>query len=212
MGDPPRQVAPDDLNGLRARAADAPGNYLSQLALGRALVSAGDLEGARAPLERAAALAPMASGEDSPRALLAAIAEKANPAEARKWLRELLTHDYSNLPAARRLVALAGAAKAVEDEDFALELISALDPFDEETHAQLGARLLAKGQPDAALLEFQATLALGPVNPAEAHANVADALLKLGRRAEARQQAMQALRIAPTFSRAQDILLEASGN
>jgi tetratricopeptide (TPR) repeat protein len=211
MADPPRQVAADDLNGLRTRAAEAPGNFISQLALGRALVAAGDLSGAREPLERAAALAPTASGEDSPRALLAAIAEKTNPTEARKWLRELLTHDYSNLPAARKLVSLASHAKAVEDEDFALELISALDPFDEETHAQLGSRLLAKGQVDAALLEFQATLALGPANPAEAHTNVAAALLKLGRPAEARQQAMQALRIAPTYSRAQDVLLEASG-
>ena len=53
--------------GLRARAADAPGNFLSQLALGRALVRAGDVSGAREPLERAAKLAPEASGDDSPR-------------------------------------------------------------------------------------------------------------------------------------------------
>jgi predicted Zn-dependent protease len=212
MADPPKPVPADDVNGLRARAAEAPDNFISQLALGRALVAAGDLAGAREPLQRAAALAPMASGEDSPRALLAGIAEKADPAEARKWLRELLTHDYSNLPAARRFVSLARAAQSVEDEDFGLELIAALDPFDEETHAQLGARLMAKNQPAQALIEFQAALALGPVNPAEAHTNVAAALLRLGRRAEARQQALEALRIAPTFSRAQDILLDASGN
>jgi tetratricopeptide (TPR) repeat protein len=212
MADPPKQVPADDLNGLRARAAEAPGNYISQLALGRALVRAGDLDGARAPLERAAALAPTASGQDSPKALLAAIAEKTNPAEARRWLRELLAHDYTNLDAARRLVALARAAKATDEEDLALGLISALDPFDAETHGSLGARLLAKGQAADALLEFQATVALGPANPAEAHANVAEALLKLGRRSEARSAALTALKIAPTYARAQDLLLEASGN
>jgi Flp pilus assembly protein TadD len=212
MADPPKQVDPADLAGLRARAADAPGNFLSQLALGRALVRAGDLSGAREPLERAAKLAPEASGDDSPRALLAAMDEKTDPARARRWLRELLTYDHTNIAAARRLAALAQAAKATDDEDFALRLISALDPFDGATHARLGSRLLAKGETAAALLEFQATVALGPANPAEAHSDVAEALLKLGRKEDARRSAMLALKVAPTYARAQDILIAASGN
>jgi cellulose synthase operon protein C len=183
-----------------------------QVALGRALVGAGDLEGARAPLERAAALVPMASGDEAPRALLAGMVAKTDPGQARRWLRELLTYDHTNLKAARELAALAAAAKATEDEDFALELIAALDPFDAATHARLGRRLLAKGDVAAALIEFQATVALGPVNPAEAHSDVAEALLKLGRRGEARREALRALAIAPTFARAQDILLAASEN
>jgi tetratricopeptide (TPR) repeat protein len=211
MADPPKQVDAADIAGLRARAEDAQGNFLSQLALGRALVRAGDLPAARVPLERAAKLAPEASGDDSPRALLAAIDEKTDPARARRWLRELLTYDHTNIAAARRLAALAQAAKATDDEDFALRLISALDPFDAGAHAQLGSRLLAKGQTEAALLEFQATVALGPANPAEAHSNVAEALLKLGRREEARRAAMLALKVAPTYARAQDLLIAASG-
>ncbi len=212
MADPPRQVDAADLAGLRARAGEAPGNFLSQLALGRALVRAGDLSGAREPLERAAKLAPEASGDDSPRALLAAMDEKTDPARARRWLRELLTYDHTNIAAARRLATLAQAAKATDDEDFALRLIAALDPFDGATHARLGSRLLAKGETAAALLEFQATVALGPANPAEAHSDVAEALLKLGRREEARRSALLALKVAPTYARAQDILIAASGN
>ena len=121
-------------------------------------------------------------------------------------------HCTSQAAPTRRLAALAQSAKAPEDEDFALRLISALDPFDAGTHAQLGTRLLAKGQTDAALLEFQATVALGPANPAEAHSNVAEALLKLGRREEARRAAILALKVAPTYARAQDVLIAASGN
>ena len=211
MADPPKPVDAADLAGLRARASEAPGNFVSQLALGRALLRAGDLSGAREPLERAAKLAPEASGDESPRALLAAMDEKTDPARARRWLRELLTYDHTNVAAARRLAALAQAAKATDDEDFALRLISALDPFDAAAHAQLGGRLLAKGQTEAALLEFQATLALGPANPAEAHSNVAEALLKLGRREEARRAALLALQVAPTYARAQDLLIAASG-
>jgi predicted Zn-dependent protease len=212
MRDPPRQVAADDVNGLRTRAAEAPGNFLSQFSLGRALVQSGDLEGARAPLERAVALAPMASGDESPRALLAGIVEKSDPAKARQLLRELLEYDHTNIAAARRLAALARTAKNTDDEDFALKIVAELDPFDADTHGQLGGRLLAKGDAAGALREFQATLALGPANPAEAHADVAEALLKLGRPADARRQALLALKIAPTFARAQDLLLAASGN
>jgi Flp pilus assembly protein TadD len=212
MSDPPKQVDAADIAGLRARASEATGNFVSQLALGRALIRAGDLAGAREPLERAAKLAPQASGDESPRALLAAMDEKTDPARARRWLRELLTYDHTNIAAARRLAALAQAAKATDDEDFALRLISALDPFDAAAHAQLGGRLLAKGQTEAALLEFQATVALGPANPAEAHSNVAEALLKLGRRDEARRAALLALKVAPTYARAQDLLIAASGN
>jgi Flp pilus assembly protein TadD len=137
---------------------------------------------------------------------------KTDPGRARTWLRELLTYDHTNLVAARELASLAAAANATDDEDFALELVAALDPFDAETHSKLGTRLLAKGEVAAALLEFQATLALGPANPAEAHSDVADALLKLGRRTEARREALRALAIAPTFARAQDLLIAASEN
>ena len=212
MRDPPTQVAADDLAGLRARAEANPGNFLSQTSFARALIRTGDLDGARVPLERAAALAPTALGNDSPRALLAGIAEKANdPAKARQWLRELLRYDHSNVVAARKLRTLAAAAKATEEEDAALVVIRDTDPFDAQAHSQLGGRLMAKGDPAGALLEFQATLALGPTNPAEAHADAGEALLKLGRREEARAQAMLALKQAPTFDRAQDLLLAASG-
>jgi tetratricopeptide (TPR) repeat protein len=69
---------------------------------------------------------------------------------------------------------------------------------------------MAKGDAAAALREFQATIALGPVNLAEAHTNAAEALLKLNRPAEARREALLALKEAPTFARAQDLLLAAS--
>ena len=160
--------------------------------------------------ERAAALAPQAQGDGNPRAQLAAIVAPTDPARARQLLRELLTYDHTNVVAARLLATLARDAKANDEEDFALQLVSDLDPFDADTHARLGSRLMAKTNYAGALREFQATVALGPANLAEAHTDVADALLKLGRRDEARRSALAALKEAPTFSRAQDILMAAS--
>jgi hypothetical protein len=54
-------------------------------------------------------------------------------------------------------------------------------------------------------------MALGPVNRAEAHADLAETYLGLDRKAEAKAEALKALEQAPTFARAQDLLLKAIG-
>jgi Flp pilus assembly protein TadD len=210
MKDPSPPVKGDNLEALKAAAGASPGSFLAQYSLGQALFRAGDFAAARAPLEKAAELAPQASGPVSPRALLAQIAEKeGDPARARRELRALLTYDHTNVAAARQLAVL--SADAPEDHDFALRLVADLDPFDAGVHGQLGRRLVAKSQFDEALIEFQAALALGPPNVAEVHTDMAEALLKLGRRDDAKRSALSALKEAPTYARAQDLLLAAIG-
>jgi Flp pilus assembly protein TadD len=95
--------------------------------------------------------------------------------------------------------------------DYALRLIADLDPFDADAHGLLGRRLFEQSEFAPALIEFQAALALGPPNLAEAHTDLAATFLKLGRRDEAKRAALEALKEAPTFARAQDLLLEAIG-
>jgi tetratricopeptide (TPR) repeat protein len=212
LADPPSQVDPKDLAGLKARAAAAQGNFVSQWAYGRALFESGDFANAKAPLERAAELAPEAQGSTSPHGLLSQIAEREGDlTRARKELRDLLVYDHTNVDAARRLAALAAKANATDDQDLALRLIADLDPFDGDVHTVLGKRELAKGRQQAALIEFQAALALKPANLAEAHTDVGEVLLALGRREEARKEALLALQSAPQYSRAQDLLLASSG-
>jgi len=213
MADPPSRVAADDLQALRARAAQAPGNFASQLTLGSALVKAGDFAGARAPLERAAELAPQASGSGSPHALLAEVAERSGDTDrARRELRQLLLADHANVNAARKLAVLAGTTPAgTDDRDYALRLIADLDPFDAAVHVQLGRRLVEKSSWQPALIEFQAALALGPPNLAEAHTDLGEVLFRLGRKDEAKRHIMTALQEAPSYARAQDVLLAILG-
>lgn len=209
---PTPRLDPQDLAALKARATAEPGNYVVQMTLGQALIRADDFDAARVVLERAAALAPMASGEASPRALLATIAEvQKDPERARREWRALLQYDHTNLMAARKLADLAAQAGATDDEDFALALIAEVDPFDAGVHVKLGRRLLARGEHAAALMEFDAALALGPANRAEARTDRAEALLALGRREDARREVMAALQDAPTYARAQDLLLAVMG-
>ena len=196
----------------RALVAKAPGSFVAQYALGRTLLDAGDLDGAKAALERAVALAPMASGKDSPRAYLAELASKqGNAVEARKQWRELLTWDHDNVEVAKKLAALAKEGGDTESEDFALKVVADVYPYDVDAHTQLGRRALAKKDYAAALTELQAVMALGPINRAEAHADLAETYLGLDRKTEAKAEALKALEQAPTFARAQDLLLKAIG-
>jgi cellulose synthase operon protein C len=219
MADPPgvaagagRGAPPRTIEALTGLVAKQPGSFMAQWSLGQALYDSGDIAAARPVLERAAILAPMAQGETSPRALLAAIADKqGDAARAREELRRLLEWDHDNVVAARRLVESARAAKDVASESIALRVIADVDPFDASAHAQLGKMALERKEYAPALVELQAALALGPPNLAEAHADIAEAYLGLGRKDDARKAALKALEQAPTYPRAQDLLLAAMG-
>jgi len=204
-------IDPNDVGALRQRAAGAPGSYVAQLSLGQALIKAGDEKAAVAPLQRAAELAPQAQGSGSPHALLAQIDEKAGDnAGARKELRALLVYNHDAVTAARALTKLATDAKNDADRDYGLKVTTDLAPFDADAHSALGRRELATKQYGAALVDFRSVVALGPTNPAEAHSDVAEALMGLGKKDDAKHEALLALTDAPTYARAQDLLLEAS--
>ena len=55
---------------------------------------------------------------------------------------------------------------------------------------------------------FRVALAAKPLDKATAHVDLAEALLKAGQKDDARKQVLEALLIAPTFTRAQDLLLK----
>jgi Flp pilus assembly protein TadD len=212
MKTPPGDIDPKNLAALKERAAVAPGSFVAQLTLGQALVASGDDAAAKPVLQRAAQLAPQDHGNASAHALLAQIAQRAGDnATARKELRALLLYDHDNVDAARVLARLAADTKAVDDQDYALRLVADLDPFDADVHGPLGRRELAKRQYAAALIEFQAALALGPPNLAEAHTDLGEVYLAMGRRDDAKAEAIRALKEAPTYARAQDLLLAATG-
>ena len=77
-----------------------------------------------------------------------------------------------------------------------------------ESHAALGRISLERNDPDTAIREFKAVLALKPVDLAAAYTDLAESYFKAGRRPEARKQTLAALEIAPSYDRAQDLLLK----
>jgi tetratricopeptide (TPR) repeat protein len=196
---------------LRAAAAAKPDSYIAQLALGQALAAAGDAA-AYGPLQRAAVLVPSAIGPDSPHALMAGLAEKLNDRpRAIKEYEALLAVDHTSVDAARRLLELATAAADERAQGAALDRIVALDPFDASAHTGSGRLALKRRDHIVAMREFRVALQTGAADKASAHCDLGESYLLAGMRAEAKKEALAALEIAPSFERAQELLLNAVG-
>ena len=199
---------PERLEALRELAEEQPANFNVQFGLGQVLQAAGDAAGARAAFERAAELAPMATGLESPRGRLAGLADAEGDAErAMAELERLLVYDETSIDAVRRFAALAEEADDDARLQAAYERLIEIDPFDPIPHQTLGRLAKEDGRTETAVRELEVALALGPVDRVAAHADLAETLFAAGRLAEARRQTLAALEIAPTYDRALELLL-----
>jgi tetratricopeptide (TPR) repeat protein len=205
----PDGFTPDQpLERLQAAATAHPDSYAVQMAVGRAL-RASDPAGAIAAFERAVKLAPMITGPESAYMQIVEVAmARSDKPRAAATLEAMLHYEHTAVDAARQVVMLIEGEKDQERLKRALERVVAIDPFDSPSHTALGRMALASGQTAEAVRNFKVALAAGPVDRASAHADLAEGLLRAGDRAEAKRQALAALEIAPTYERAQDILLK----
>jgi tetratricopeptide (TPR) repeat protein len=199
------------LDALKAAAVARPESYIAQLALGQALAKAAD-PSAFAPLQRASVLVPNALGDESPHAIMAALAEKLNDRpRALKEYEALLASDHTNVEAARRLWTIAEAAADERLMTLAITRIVSLDPFDATAHTGWGRMALKKRDAAVATREFRAALQTGAADKAAAHCDLGESYLLAGNRGDAKKEALAALEIAPSFERAQELLLNAVG-
>jgi tetratricopeptide (TPR) repeat protein len=207
-----RPVPGLDLEGsttdLKVATAVHPKSYGLLLAYGKALASSKD-KAAFEPLERAAALVPVATGDDSPHALMAELAEQlGDEKRAVQEYVKLLANDHTAVEPARRLGAIADKLGDEAAAHVAYQRIVEIDPSDAAAHTGLGRLASKKAQHDVAIREFTAALALGPTDRAAAHCDLGESLLAKGRKADAKREALAALEIAPSFERAQELLLK----
>jgi len=148
------------------------------------------------------------TGEDSPDAKIAAVAvKKGDQPRAAAALENLTGMSNTDLASARQLATLVDPARDRGRLQIALKSIVAIDPFDGAAHATLGRLELEAKRVDEAIRMFRVALATKPLDRASAHVDLAEALAEGGQRDEAKREALAALEIAPTFTRAQDLLL-----
>jgi tetratricopeptide (TPR) repeat protein len=110
----------------------------------------------------------------------------------------------------KRLASLQQEAGQNQKAAATLERLNYIYPEDEDLHRRLGDLLLAQNQVPGAIREYQAVLAMKPLDQASAHYELAKALRVAHRTEDAREQVLEALEAAPGFKPAQQLLLELS--
>jgi tetratricopeptide (TPR) repeat protein len=196
---------------LKAVAAANPESFGVQMRLAQALHEAKDSAAAIVALERAAQLVPSATGANNPHTMIAAIAlEQKDTTRAIRALEAVMRVDHSDVESARKLAELVGPLGDATRAEDAYRRLVAIDPFDREAEASLGRLALKRKDAVTAVRSFRSVLGSNPPDLAQAHVELAEAHLAAGQYADAKRQTLAALEIAPSFERAQDLLLRIS--
>jgi cellulose synthase operon protein C len=93
-----------------------------------------------------------------------------------------------------------------------LDRLNYIYPMDPEQHRMLGELWLDQGNAQGAIMEMRAVLARNPLDPAQAHYDLARAYDLNHQRDQAKDEVLAALETAPGFRPAQKLLLELSSN
>jgi tetratricopeptide (TPR) repeat protein len=205
----PKVESKPTLDDLKKMAEANPESFAVEMQLGMALHQAKDPKGAIQALERASKLAPTANGDNNPNKMIAAIAgEMKDIPRQIQALEALLKVDSADIESARQLAKLLESLKDDRRSEEAYRRVIGIDPFDRDAQAAYGRLALKRKSNDAAVRAFRAALASNPPDRAQAHVDLAEAYASAGQVPEAKKEILAALEIAPSFERAQDLLLK----
>jgi tetratricopeptide (TPR) repeat protein len=172
----------------------------------------GDLENAVLHFRRAIELFPYYTGDGNAYDALADIFEKqGNHKQAAEVMVAHVKYDENSLSTLKALAALRARMGDRTGALEALRLSFYISPFDHAMHTEAGRLSLEEQQYAQALAEFQVALALDPPNIAEANYNLASAYHFLGKQVEAKHAVLRALEAAPSYEKAQELLLKIVG-
>jgi tetratricopeptide (TPR) repeat protein len=194
---------------MRSRIDENERDFQAHLQLGIVLFKEENFTEAKISLERAYALLPAYTGYPSPALVLSQIYEKEENREAQlQWLEillENLQHDYDS--------AMILADAALDEGNFEktayyIDRAIQVDPYRSDVHELKALYADRINDSDLAVTEYEVLMRLEINDPVEAHTKLAEAYLRNGQAAKAKQNVLYALEIAPSFQRAQQVLLE----
>jgi tetratricopeptide (TPR) repeat protein len=194
---------------LRKRIQMQPRDFQAHLQLGMILYRNEEIEGAVRHLKIARDLLPEYGGSPNPRQILAEIyAARGDESAMLRELEALVKYRQHAFDACYRL-----AQAYRERDDYAkvvyfLERAVAVDPYQPDVHRILARAAFEKADHDRAIREYKILTALDDTDPVNAYTDLARAYLSGGKKEKAKDTALLALEIAPTFERAQNILLD----
>ncbi|MCH7977496.1 MAG: tetratricopeptide repeat protein [Acidobacteria bacterium] len=189
-----------------------PDNFFTRLQLAAALKKESKLEEAALHADAAKKLFPLFVDPGNPYQLLAEIYTELGQKE--KAAAELLGWKENrgrNTEVLKELAALLKELGRTAEAIQTLEEALYISLSDVEIHNQLGEWHLETANPESAVREYRAVLALEPVDKAGAHYYLAKAYWTARDSQNARQEVLAALEIAPGYREAQKLLLEVAG-
>lgn len=194
---------------MRARIEENERDFQAYLQLGIVLFKEENFFEAKQYLNQAYELLPSYTGYPSPPLVLSQIYEKEGDTEAQlqqlELLLENLQHDYGSA------IILAEAALEEGDNERAAYFIDRaiqVDPYRADVHQLKANYAETIGDSALAVTEYEVLLRLEINDPAEAQTNLAEAYLRNGQPLQAKENILRALETAPSYRRAQEILLQ----
>ncbi len=194
---------------MRARIEENDRDFQAYLQLGIVLFKEESFLEAKDYLNKAYELLPSYTGYPSPPLVLSQIYEKEGNREAQlqqlELLLENLQHDYASA------IILAEAALQGGDyqrAEYYIDRAIQVDPYRNDVHQLKADYADSIGDSALAVTEYEVLLKLEINDPAEAQTNLAEAYLKNGQALQAKENILRALETAPSYQRAQRILLQ----
>jgi cellulose synthase operon protein C len=176
---------------------------------GKNLQRAGQLNEAIAAFERADKLFPEMADRDSPAWYLAELYRgRGDLARAVQYYSRVTRLSESHLAANRHEAAARAQLKDPAGALAALERAIYIHPYEIALHEEAATAAASAGNHRRAVLARRAIVALRPSDRAGAWYELAVALRNAGDRAGARREVLKALEEAPSFEKAQVLLLE----
>ena len=195
------------------QAEASPDDFILNLRAGLELAAENKDEQAVKFLKRSIELFPLQGNGGAHEALAAIYKKQGNKAAEAETLESLIKVDENDYESLKRLAQLKLEAG---DKVRGLELLKMsfyVNPFETSAHTMTGDLLLelGTGAVEKAVREFQIALAANPPNLAEAQYNLARAYFTAGKKPEARRYVLRSLENAPSFEKAQELLLKIRG-
>lgn len=189
-----------------------PEDFFANLILGEQLCREKDYSAAENYLKKAESIFPAYVEPGNPYQMLGEMyLERGREDDALTQFLGWARFDETSLLPLKQAAEIYRKRKDWADESRNLDLSVYIDPYDAKVHALLGASALEAENWPAAIAAYQVLLGLNPPDPADAHYNLARAYLGAGNKTEAKRETLRALEIAPTFEKAQQLLLKLSG-
>jgi len=151
-------------------------------------------------------------GDSMYEALAKAYTAKGNNAAATKELQSYVKNGGRDPETIKSLAKQLIDAGKKEEAAAVLDRINLIFPEDRDMHVLLGGLAMDIGKPQEAIREYHAVLADKPLDPAQAHYDLARAYVGAKQTDKAKDELLAALEIAPGFRPAQKLLLKLSEN